>query len=76
MDWQGFSNPAPISDTKVQESGTLSELEKQGEIAFEVLRDQEIFLHVLVAAFAEAPGDIGMGEQEANLVGGAFDGMG
>ena len=58
------------------ESLALSELEEQGKVAFQVLGDQEIFLYVLVTAFAEASGDIRMGEQEANLVGGALDGMG
>lgn len=57
-------------------SARLAELEKQGKVALQVLRDQKIFLYMLVAAFAKAPGDIRVGEQEANLVGSAFDGMG
>src|ERR1700739_444274 len=61
---------------KFQKSGTLSEVQKQGEITLQVLRDQEIFLYVLVAAFAQTSGNIRMGEQERNLVSGAFEGMG
>ena len=54
----------------------LSQFEEEGEIALEVLGNQKIFLYMLVAAFAETRGDVRMGEQEANLVGGAFDGVG
>jgi hypothetical protein len=62
-------------DRKVDESGRLPKLEKQGEVALEVLGDQEIFLYVVVATFAETPCNIRVGEQETNLVGSAFHGV-
>ena len=60
----------------MRESVGLAELEKEGEVALQVLGYEEIFLYVLVAAFAETGGDIGVRKQETNLVGGAFDGVG
>jgi len=47
----------------------MKEQEKK-QVAFDVVRQQEIFLDVLVAVFAQLLGEAGIREQEANLVSG------
>lgn len=42
-------------------SDRFAQFEKQGEVTLQILRDQEVFLYMLVAAFAETGGDIGVG---------------
>src|SRR5271170_5042216 len=54
----------------------LRQMQEEREIAFEILGDQKIFLHMLVPLFTEARGDFGVRKQKTDLIGSALHGVG
>jgi len=58
-----------------REPSGLAQGQEQGQIALEILRDQEIFLHVLMTMLPETRGNFRMGQQKADLIGRSFHGM-
>src|SRR5260370_34988188 len=56
-------------------SRSPGERQKERQVALQLLRDEKIFLHVLMPVFAEFCRDFRVGKQKANLIGRAFHGM-
>src|SRR5690242_49292 len=54
---------------------TAIEHQEQGQITLQFLRDKKILFHVLVTMFSELCGNLRMGQQESDLIGGAFHRM-
>jgi hypothetical protein len=54
----------------------VGEGQEEGEVALEVLGNQEVFFYVQVSLFTETRGDFRVGKEKTDLIRGAFDGVG